>query len=119
MSENSKYIWVGVIGAAFVAGLFFVPDVIHAYKTKKALEAFGEVIQSTSKGIQQNVITPLIPEIYTEWVTIKPRDREACKKESNGVLDDTYRRCRNGRQELIRVSNGRRSVISERPIPTH
>lgn len=121
MSESAKYLVAGGLGAAVIAGFFFGPAAWQAHQDRKAARAFTAVVQSASEGIAQTLVAaPLLP-VYApaEWVTIKPKSTEACKQESMGVLDDTYRRCRNGRQELVREVNGRRIVISERRIPSY
>lgn len=54
------------------------------------------------------------------WDTIQPGSKEDCLKESGGNLNNVYVRCRNGRQEYVRIdSQGRRYVLQERSIPAH
>lgn len=55
-----------------------------------------------------------------QWITIAPRSKEECLEESGGVLNATFLRCRNGRQEQVRYDRqGNKRVLRERPIPTH
>jgi hypothetical protein len=53
-----------------------------------------------------------------QWITVQPKSRAICIKESQGVLNRLYMRCRNGYQEYSRInSQGQKTVLSERPIP--
>lgn len=65
------------------------------------------------KGVVETIQT-----LQPEWETIQPRGKEECLRESGGVLDNRYMRCRNGRQEWVRYDvDGRRKVLQERAIP--
>ena len=52
------------------------------------------------------------------WETIPPRSKAECFEETGGVVNEAFVRCRNGRQEQVRVlRDGKRRVLQERPIP--
>lgn len=74
-------------------------------------EAGGSVASGIKKSMQSN---------EPQWITIEPKSKETCLKESGGTLDHTYMRCRNGRQEYVRFdTNGQKVVLSERAIPAY
>jgi hypothetical protein len=77
----------------------------------------GRVFGSFGAGVGQAATQPL-RDSQPQWLTIKPRAKEDCLAESNGVINSTYVRCRRGRQELTRFdAAGNRVVLSERAIP--
>lgn len=56
--------------------------------------------------------------LQPQWITINPRSKEECLKESSGVVNPVYVRCRNGHQEFVQYdAAGNKKVLSERPIP--
>ena len=74
--------------------------------------AFGEADMAP---IKQGMI-----DNQPSWETVSPRSKEECLGETDGVLNETFLRCRNGWQEYVRVdSTGNRKVLQERPIPSH
>lgn len=81
----------------------------------------GRAVGEFGAGVGEVVgegMTRSISSLQPEWVTVAPRSKEECIAESKGVLDATYMRCRNGRQEHVRFDEqGRKRVLSERPIP--
>ncbi len=53
-----------------------------------------------------------------QWETIPAKTKDECLKASNGVLNNEFVRCRNGRQEYVQYnSKNERMVLRERPIP--
>lgn len=84
----------------------------------RKIELFKAVNEGVTKNIQ-DVQKAVVTE-KSEWITIPPRSKEECIKESGGELNNYFVRCRNGRQELVKVSeSGRKTVLSERPIPSN
>lgn len=77
----------------------------------------AESFAKMHRDMQRNIVESM-RSMQTQWETIQPRSKEECLRESGGVLDNRFVRCRNGRQELVRYSqDGRREVVQERPIP--
>ena len=63
-------------------------------------------------------ITDTIRDNQPHWETIPAKSKAECLKESNGVLNNQFVRCRNGRQEYVQYnSKNERMVLRERPIP--
>jgi hypothetical protein len=81
----------------------------------------GSSVGEFSAGIGNVVAANMAKNILDnqpQWITIQPKSKTTCIKESQGVLDRLYMRCRNGYQEYTRVnSQGQKTVLSERPIP--
>ena len=51
-------------------------------------------------------------------IGIPAKSKAECLKEYNGVLNNQFVRCRNGRQEYVQYnSKNERMVLRERPIP--
>lgn len=89
--------------------LIFV-SVVYAQSISHEL---GKEAGRFGKGVAQSVI-----DLQPHWETIEPRSKEECLKESGGVLDNRFVRCRNGRQEWVRYdTEGRRKVLQVRAIP--
>jgi len=55
----------------------------------------GEVV---GRGVARSVA-----DLQPEWITIEPRPKEDCLAASGGELNNTYLRCRNGRQQQARA----------------
>lgn len=73
----------------------------------------GKEVCRFGKGVAQSIM-----DLQPHWETIEPRSKEECLKESGGVLDKRFVRCRNGRQEWVRYdTEGRRKVLQVRAIP--
>lgn len=73
----------------------------------------GKEVGRFGKGVAQSIM-----DLQPHWETIEPRSKEECLKESGGVLDNRFVRCRNGRQEWVRYdTEGRRKVLQVRAIP--
>lgn len=86
---------------------------------ESVFHAAGKALGQISTGVAEGVTQPL-RDAQPEWVTIAPKSKKACIAESGGELNTLYMRCRNGRQEYVRHdANGRKHVLSERPIPQH
>jgi len=65
-------------------------------------------------------ITEAVSSMQPHWETIPPKSKEECLKESGGSINNVYVRCRNGRQEYVRINaNGERLVVQERAIPAN
>lgn len=97
------------------ASLFFVP-VVHADSIAKEL---GRAAGDFGAGVGERVHQGLLAQ-QPHWVTVPPRSKSECIKESRGELNPVYARCINGYQEFVRVdANGRRYVLQERLIPSH
>lgn len=63
-------------------------------------------------------VADTIRDNQPRWETVPARPQADCLKESNGVLDNAFMRCRNGRQEYVQYnSKSERMVLRERPIP--
>lgn len=93
---------------ASLSGLACAQSVTH-----QAGKAVGEFGAGVSAGVAQGMSS-----LQPQWITIQPRSKQECIAESGGVLNTTYARCRNGRQELVRFdANGNKIVLSERSIP--
>lgn len=94
----------------FPALLILLASTAHAERLSREL---GREIGQIGKGAAETILT-----LQPEWETVQPRGREECLRESGGVLDNRYMRCRNGRQEWVRYdADGRRKVLQERAIP--
>lgn len=80
----------------------------------RAVGQFGAGVgEAVGGGVSEGVIA-----IQPEWITVPPRGKDECLAESGGVVNPTFMRCRNGRQEYVRFdSKGNKKVLSERPIP--
>lgn len=77
----------------------------------------GKSVGEFGVGVGQAIGSGLADGMHLEWETVAPRSKEQCLLESGGVVNPVFVRCRNGRQEQVRYSNGRRIVVRERPIP--
>lgn len=87
----------------------------YANGADDALRGAGRAVGSFGVGA-----TDAILAAQPSWVTIAPRSKADCIKESGGELNNVYVRCRNGRQEYVRVDSlGNRRVLGERPIPVN
>ena len=65
-------------------------------------------------------VTDTIRDSQPQWETIRAKSKDECLKESGGVLDNAFVRCRNGRQEYVQYnSKNERMVLRERPIPVN
>jgi hypothetical protein len=88
---------------------------------ESAARASGRAVGEFGAGVGEVVgqgVARSVANLQPEWITIPPRSKEECIAEAGGVIDSIYMRCRNGRQEYVRYDeNGRKRVLSERPIP--
>tara|TARA_B100002049_G_scaffold224174_1_gene195290 strand:- start:741 stop:1007 length:267 start_codon:yes stop_codon:yes gene_type:complete len=57
--------------------------------------ALGRAFGNFGAGVGQAAVAPL-QNSQPQWITIAPRSKEACFKESNGVINSTFVRCRRG-----------------------
>ena len=65
-------------------------------------------------------VTDTIRDSQPQWETIRPKSKDECLKASDGVFDNAFVRCRNGRQEQVQYnSKNERMVLRERPIPVN
>lgn len=82
-------------------------------------EKLGRFIGQFGSGVGKEVSKQTFSN-QPQWITIPPRSKEECIKESGNVLNTIYMRCRHGRQEYVRYdANGKKIVLQERPIPLH
>lgn len=99
----------------FVMAISFSGLTLAQSAANQAGRVVGEFGAGVGAGVAQG-----IHSLHPQWITIQPRSKEECIAESGGVLNTTYVRCRNGRQELVRFdANGNKVVLSERSIPMH
>lgn len=95
----------------------FTSPVLAETTARQAGRAVGEFGAGVGEAVGQGVARSLAP-LQPEWITVAPRSKEECIAESHGVLDATYMRCGNGRQEFIRFDpQGRKQVLGEHAIP--
>ncbi|MDD3763651.1 MAG: hypothetical protein PHP86_10215 [Nevskiales bacterium] len=106
----------GALLAACLAAMLPAYAESAAHSAGKAVGEFGTGVgEAVGQGMAES-----LNRLQPRWVTIDPKSKAACLEESGGVVNPVFVRCRNGRQELIRLdANGQKIVISERPIPTH
>ena len=79
--------------------------------------SIGNIFGEFGAGVGASV-TNTIASQQPQWITISPKSKEECIAESGKVINSVYIRCRNGRQEFARFdANGKKIVLSERPIP--
>jgi ABC-type transport system involved in cytochrome bd biosynthesis fused ATPase/permease subunit len=93
---------------------------VHAesisYQAGKAVGSFAAGVGAASSEQVMRSVQNLQPE----WITIQPKTKQVCLKESQGELNKIYMRCRNGWQEYVRFDEqGRKVVLSERAIPSY
>jgi hypothetical protein len=92
----------------------FAESILH-----QAGKSVGEFTSSVGSSVTDNMRKTMQAN-ELQWITIEPKSKETCLKESGGTLDHTYMRCRNGRQEYVRFdANGQKVVLSERAIPAY
>jgi hypothetical protein len=100
--------------------LFLSPTISLADSVARSI---GNVIGEFSTGVGEAVganMRKAITSQQPQWITINPRPKEECLAESGKVINAVYMRCRNGRQEYVRFdANGKKTVLSERPIPLY
>jgi len=81
----------------------------------------GRTVGEFGAGVGEAVgrgVARSIQDMQPHWVTVEPRPKSECLAEAGGELNRTYMRCRNGRQEYVRLdAQGNKRVLSERPIP--
>ena len=100
-----------ILGVVFL----FVVSFAQASEADRVLRNLGRNTGSYGVGVSD-----AIHAAQPSWVTVAPRSKEDCLKESGGELNNFYVRCRNGRQEYVRTDSlGNRRVLSERPIPAN
>lgn len=88
----------------------------HTFAQSAAHQA-GKVLGEFGAGVGSGVAQGM-QSMQPQWITIHPRSKQECIAESGGVLNTTYARCRNGRQELVRFdAKGNKIILSERSIP--
>jgi hypothetical protein len=81
----------------------------------------GRALGEFSMGASESITKPMFDSIKDgspHWVTVQPRTKAECLKESNGELNPVYVRCFNGMQQLVTTdSKGNQHVLQERKIP--
>lgn len=84
-----------------------------AYAQSEVARSVGRVAGQFGVGVADS-----IRDTQPQWETIPAKPKDECLKESKGVLDNAFVRCRNGRQEYVQYSSkNERMVLRERPIP--
>lgn len=67
-------------------------------------------------GVSRSVLDAMYENRPT-WVDVKPRSKAECMKESEGMVNPIYMKCRNGYQAyIVRLSSGEFRVLDERPL---
>jgi hypothetical protein len=83
----------------------------------------GKVVGEFGAGVGEAIGTSVAKGVAVQqpqWITVHPKSKEECLKESGGTINPVFVRCRNGRQEFVRLdANGNKAVLNERPIPMH
>lgn len=83
------------------------------------LKELGGLIGKFGTGVGEEIGSSMAKQ-QPHWITIEPGTKEECIAKAGGVLNNTYMRCRNGRQEFVRFdADGNKVVLNERPIPTN
>lgn len=104
---------------ALVVSLGVSPPVLADSILHQAGKSVGEFASGVGDSVTENMRKNMQAN-EPQWITIAPKTKEACLKESAGTLNQVYMRCRNGRQEYVRFnSNGEKVVLSERAIPAY
>ncbi len=84
-------------------------------------KAAGKQAGQFGAGVGEAVMEPMMQGLLDNqptWETVPPRPKEDCLAETGGVVNEAFVRCRNGRQEYVRIdSAGNRKVLQERSIP--
>lgn len=87
------------------------------------LHQAGKSVGEFASGVGNSVTDNMRKNMQAnepQWITIAPKSKEVCLKESSGTLNQVYMRCRNGWQEYVRFdANGQKVVLSERAIPAY
>lgn len=90
-----------------------------AHAEGSLLKELGSLIGNFGSGVGEEIGNSMAKQ-QPQWITIEPGSKEECIAKAGGVLNNTYMRCRNGRQEQVRIgADGKKVVLNERPIPTH
>ena len=90
-----------------------------AHAEGSLLKELGSLIGNLGTGVGEEIGNSMAKQ-QPQWITIEPGSKEECIAKAGGVLNNTYMRCRNGRQEQVRIgADGKKVVLNERPIPTH
>ena len=90
-----------------------------AHAEGSLLKELGGLIGKFGTGVGEEIGSSMAKQ-QPHWITIEPGTKEECIAKASGVLNNTYMRCRNGRQEFVRFdANGNKVVLNERPIPTN
>jgi hypothetical protein len=90
-----------------------------AHAEGSLLKELGGLIGNFGTGVGEEIGNSMAKQ-QPQWITIEPGSKEECIAKAGGVLNNTYMRCRNGRQEQVRIgADGKTVVPNERPIPTH
>lgn len=109
------------IGAGFFLLAFpFLCAAEQAQEPSVAREA-GRAVYEFGQGVGHAALQPLADNaqrLRGEWITVNPRPVADCLEETDGVINPTFARCRNGWQEhVVYERDGRKRVLRERPIP--
>ena len=96
--------------------LLSTPSLCHA---DSIAQSIGNPIGEFSTGVGPDVGN-VIASQQPQWIIINQRPKKECIAEAGGVINTTYVRCRNGRQEFVRFDeNHNKIALQERSIPMH
>jgi len=99
---------------------FLLPQATSlALAEESLIKGLGKLLGQFGTGVAEEVGAGMAKQ-QPHWITIEPGSKEECIAKAGGVLNNTYMRCRNGRQEFVRFdADGNKVVLNERPIPTN
>lgn len=93
-----------------------VPLAYILFFPKQAVHKFTESNVVAAQAMTKPLFEP-IQNAQPQWITVEPRSKPECLKESGGALNPVYVRCINGYQKQISInSQGHEMVLSERAI---
>lgn len=85
--------------------------------SRQAGRAVGQFGAGVGEAVTEGMLDSL-NAMQPQWITVVPRSKQDCLKESGGVVNSLFMRCRNGYQEYVRFDrNGNKIVLGERAIP--
>lgn len=103
----------------FVIAVLSLSATTLAHAEQSLLRELGSLFGRFGTGVGEEIGNSMAKQ-QPQWITIEPGSKEECIAKAGGVLNNTYMRCRNGRQELVRFdTDGKKIVLNERPIPTN
>lgn len=113
MGTIKKHGWI--LAALFLSWNAYAED--NRSLPNKVIEGVSEGVGALAGAFAAGSVRPL-QDSQPRWETIPARPVKECLAEQGGVINAAVMRCRNGRQEFVRIDGaGNRHVLSERPIP--